>query len=363
MVEMIDFYIHSYSIHLDTVRATMRLKRSYKVITYNRLLKDILLQDKKKRKKKGVGAVRKGEIPLAQNCRRADQLMKPRRYFSIWGRNTALMTDYASTTLCTCLSSALPNRQSSTSTFKLSRQASSSTHRVLGRGCRAEASDVHSLCQVLLRERTVFLQLVRQHAGDVHSKVVLSSWLRYERKEDELVGTSLLDCVGQFLKCPKAALIHGYDLDLIYVYDHCKCKETHIEKSAVDNSIGVECSTLDEYEDGAFVLCIGDGENLFVVDEPVGVLAATAMSAAIQSDCTFRVKNSLESKPQSSRALLKNSIVLDLIAKLEDRFVIDSVLNQYYCCYNKSVLAEDVDDSKFGDEIPKFLHFHVVFNA
>ncbi|KAM7496417.1 hypothetical protein LguiA_020831 [Lonicera macranthoides] len=111
------------------------------------------------------------------------------------------------------------------------------------------------------------LQSARQHAGDVHSKVVLSSWLRYERREDELVGTSSLDCVGRFLECPKAALIHGYDLDLISVYDHCKCKETHIEKNVVDNSIGDECSTSDEHEDGDFVFCIGDDEVICVRDK------------------------------------------------------------------------------------------------
>ncbi|KAM7519501.1 hypothetical protein LguiB_018463 [Lonicera macranthoides] len=102
------------------------------------------------------------------------------------------------------------------------------------------------------------LESVRQKAGNVHSKVVLSLWLRYKSREDELLGTSLLDCVRQFLEWLKAALIHGYDLDLISVYDHCKWKKTHIEKSVVDNSIGNECYTSDEYDDGDFVFCIGD---------------------------------------------------------------------------------------------------------
>ncbi|KAM7515514.1 hypothetical protein LguiA_005097 [Lonicera macranthoides] len=102
------------------------------------------------------------------------------------------------------------------------------------------------------------LESVRQKAGNVHSKVVLSLWLRYKSREDELLGTSLLDCVRQFLEWLKAALIHGYDLDLISVYDHCKWKKTHIEKSVVDNSIGDECYTSDEYDDGDFVFCIGD---------------------------------------------------------------------------------------------------------
>ncbi|KAM0051187.1 putative chromatin remodeling & transcription regulator BTB-POZ family [Helianthus debilis subsp. tardiflorus] len=41
------------------------------------------------------------------------------------------------------------------------------------------------------------LQCAREHAVDVHSKVVLSAWLRYERREDELVGVSALDCIDE----------------------------------------------------------------------------------------------------------------------------------------------------------------------
>lgn len=33
------------------------------------------------------------------------------------------------------------------------------------------------------------LRSSRQHAVDVHAKVVLASWLRFERREDELIGT------------------------------------------------------------------------------------------------------------------------------------------------------------------------------
>ncbi|KAJ0782951.1 putative chromatin remodeling & transcription regulator BTB-POZ family [Helianthus annuus] len=41
------------------------------------------------------------------------------------------------------------------------------------------------------------LQCAREHAVDVHSKVVLSAWLRFERREDELVGVSALDCIDE----------------------------------------------------------------------------------------------------------------------------------------------------------------------
>ncbi|KAK4341993.1 hypothetical protein RND71_037809 [Anisodus tanguticus] len=69
------------------------------------------------------------------------------------------------------------------------------------------------------------LQSARQHAVDVHSKVVLSAWLRFERREDELVGSSALDCIGRVVECPKAALVHGYDPNS--VFDHCQCHEMY----------------------------------------------------------------------------------------------------------------------------------------
>ncbi|XP_047312815.1 ethylene-overproduction protein 1-like [Impatiens glandulifera] len=61
----------------------------------------------------------------------------------------------------------------------------------------------------------------RHHAGDVHSKVVLSSWLRHERREDELSGISTMKCIGRILECPKAALSNGYDHNSIH--DRCTC--------------------------------------------------------------------------------------------------------------------------------------------
>ncbi|KAI3777825.1 hypothetical protein L1987_47628 [Smallanthus sonchifolius] len=50
------------------------------------------------------------------------------------------------------------------------------------------------------------LQSARAHVVDVHWKVVLSAWLRYKRRDGELVGVSALDCIGKVLECPKSAL-------------------------------------------------------------------------------------------------------------------------------------------------------------
>uniref|UniRef100_A0A7N0T346 BTB domain-containing protein n=1 Tax=Kalanchoe fedtschenkoi TaxID=63787 RepID=A0A7N0T346_KALFE len=98
------------------------------------------------------------------------------------------------------------------------------------------------------------LRSARQHALDVHSKVVLSAWIRYERREDELIGITSLDCCGSNMECPKATLIAGYDPDSIY--DHCCCNRMpkNVEASAEDE----ECSTSEEDWDMSF--CVGREE-------------------------------------------------------------------------------------------------------
>ncbi|XWS29050.1 hypothetical protein CRYUN_Cryun25bG0123500 [Craigia yunnanensis] len=89
------------------------------------------------------------------------------------------------------------------------------------------------------------LRAARQHASDVHSKVVLSAWLRYERKEDELDGVSPMDCSRFILECPKAALVSGYDPNSIY--DHCKCYQECTKST--DAQISRRCLTLEEDSD------------------------------------------------------------------------------------------------------------------
>ncbi|GLT92749.1 hypothetical protein SLE2022_105720 [Rubroshorea leprosula] len=101
------------------------------------------------------------------------------------------------------------------------------------------------------------LRLARQHAVDVHSKVVLASWLRFERREDELIGTSSMDCRGKNIECPKATLVPGYDPES--VYDPCMCLRT--PRGEVDDDDFAEyeeCST--SMEDGDMSFCIGDEE-------------------------------------------------------------------------------------------------------
>ncbi|CAM8930124.1 unnamed protein product [Rhodiola kirilowii] len=98
------------------------------------------------------------------------------------------------------------------------------------------------------------LRSARQHDIDVHKKVVLSAWIRYERREDELIGITSLDCCGSKMECPKATLIAGYDPDSIY--DRCGCSRVpNDEESSVQIE---ECTTSEEDWDMSF--CVGRQE-------------------------------------------------------------------------------------------------------
>lgn len=87
------------------------------------------------------------------------------------------------------------------------------------------------------------LRLARQHAIDIHLKVVLSAWLRYERREDELDGILTMHCLGRIMECPKNSLISGYNLES--VNDPCMCYTTLKD---VESSMEIEeCSTSESH--------------------------------------------------------------------------------------------------------------------
>lgn len=108
------------------------------------------------------------------------------------------------------------------------------------------------------------LRSARQHAVDVHSKVVLSAWLRYERREDELLGVSAMDCSGWSLECPKNSLVSGYNPDS--ANDSCLCFRRREEEEGVGSD--EECSTslsyggdvVDDDDDYDMWFCIGEDE-------------------------------------------------------------------------------------------------------
>ncbi|CDP06447.1 unnamed protein product [Coffea canephora] len=92
------------------------------------------------------------------------------------------------------------------------------------------------------------LRLAREHAVDVHSKVVLSTWLRFERREDELIGISAMDCCGRSMECPRTSLVSGYNPESIH--DPCRC--TRSPKEDEDDDFAAtdeECSTSWNHEE------------------------------------------------------------------------------------------------------------------
>ncbi|KAA8517739.1 hypothetical protein F0562_015202 [Nyssa sinensis] len=95
-----------------------------------------------------------------------------------------------------------------------------------------------------------------QHAVDVHSKIVLSAWIQFERREDELIGLSSMDCCGPNIECPKSTLVSGYNPESVYdpMYPRSPREDSDTEFSMVDE----ECSASEEDYDMSF--CIGDDE-------------------------------------------------------------------------------------------------------
>lgn len=104
------------------------------------------------------------------------------------------------------------------------------------------------------------LRSARQYAGDLHLKVVLSAWLRFDRREDDLLGSSSMDCSGFILECPKAALISGCDPNS--TYDHCKCSEENAKSNLGPIVEKFVCLSLEE--DDGVTFCVGDKEIIFV---------------------------------------------------------------------------------------------------
>ncbi|CAN4106146.1 unnamed protein product [Withania somnifera] len=88
--------------------------------------------------------------------------------------------------------------------------------------CRMEGCAQFDKSRIYLEQCAIFrglpdpklfrrsLMSARLHAVDVHTKVVLSAWLRFERREDELIGVSAMDCCDRRMECPGSALVVGY---------------------------------------------------------------------------------------------------------------------------------------------------------
>ncbi|XP_051130289.1 ethylene-overproduction protein 1 isoform X2 [Andrographis paniculata] len=105
------------------------------------------------------------------------------------------------------------------------------------------------------------LKLARKHAVDAHSKVVLSAWLRFERREDEFLGVSAMDCSGLSSECPKCSLVSGYNPES--TNDPCPCsKESEVEEDQRCSTSVSHGDDIDE-DDYDIWFCIGGEEVKF----------------------------------------------------------------------------------------------------
>ncbi|KAJ0959868.1 hypothetical protein J5N97_000396 [Dioscorea zingiberensis] len=114
------------------------------------------------------------------------------------------------------------------------------------------------------------LRAARQNAVDVNTKVVLSAWLRFERREDELSGMSAMDCGGQVLECPKIALEYGFDPNLIST--HCHCDQDQTKAIDVPSFNENECVGL-EQEESNVTFCI-DNEEINCLRGKIAMLSS-----------------------------------------------------------------------------------------
>ena len=127
------------------------------------------------------------------------------------------------------------------------------------------------------------LRFARLHASDMHHKIILSAWLRYERREDEQdisPSSPLSSSCGPILECTQYALIPGYDPD--FVSRPCPCRrstEPLKQSSFVQERQQKERINVEQDEEvGDVVFCIGDEEvacfrhQMAALSKPFGVM-------------------------------------------------------------------------------------------
>lgn len=100
------------------------------------------------------------------------------------------------------------------------------------------------------------LRAAQLGAADVHAKVVLDAWLRFERRENELAGFHLMQGGDAMSECPESNLICGCGSNSI-----CCCQ--YYEKMNALNNVhtldGNESFSVEEEKEDV-LFCIGDEE-------------------------------------------------------------------------------------------------------
>ncbi|KAK9168067.1 hypothetical protein Syun_000207 [Stephania yunnanensis] len=246
---------------------------------------------------------------------------------------------------------------------------------------RLEASDQFQKWERFLEQSAFFrglsdpkllrrsLRSARQHASDAHSKVVLSAWLKFERREDELLGNSSMDCGGgRVLECPKSSLVSGYAPES--VFDACQCRR---RRDNGDNAAAAataaaaaaaslieeeeeeeECSTSDE--DGDISFCIGEEEiscvryRMAAMSRPLKAMLYGGFSEARRERINF-TKNEISGKGMRAveafsrtrkLASFSPEIVLELLS-FANKFCCDEMKTA--CDEYLASLVCDVDDA------------------
>lgn len=192
----------------------------------------------------------------------------------------------------------------------------------------------------------------RQYAVDVHTKVVLSAWLRFERRADELESESSINCSGFILECPKAALVSGCDPNS--VYDHCKCCEDHVGLNETQSVVQDACLNLEECSYVTFL--VGD-EEVKLVRDKVGALSSPFKAMLYgdfvestrdridftQDGISVEAMKAVEVYSRTNRVdMFSPMIVLELLS-FANRFCCEDMIST--CDAHLASLVGDVDDA------------------
>ncbi|KAM7463934.1 hypothetical protein LguiA_032055 [Lonicera macranthoides] len=196
------------------------------------------------------------------------------------------------------------------------------------------------------------LRLARQHAVDVNSKIVLSAWLRFEKREDELIGASSMDCRGKYIECPKAALVSGYNPES--ASDPCMCPRAPREEEDDEPCMEVEeCSTSEEDGDMSFI--IGKEEvrcsrfNIASLSRPFKAMLYGSFIESKREKINFS-KNGVSAEAMRAAEIFSRTKSVD---SFEPEVVLDllSLANKFCCDELKS--ACDAYLASFVSEIER----------
>jgi len=238
---------------------------------------------------------------------------------------------------------------------------------------RAEDRPQFERTEVFLEQCTIFrgladpklfrrsLRSARQHATNVHDKIVLAAWLRYERREDELIGSTSMDCSGRNLECPRATLEPGYDPES--VFDPCPC--THARARDRDSDDGYSatmievddepCSTSEE-ENGDMSFFVGEDEircnrfNMASLSRPFKTMLYGEFIESKRENINFSQNcfsvEALTAAKEFSRSKrlshLEPKVVLELLS-LANRFCCDEM--KHACDAHLAFLVCEMEDA------------------